>query len=215
MNEPRLLKQLNQVESFLKLAHHSIKEDQRLIGIECHDETIKDTLFKHVDVRQSRFTAIQFDHCDFEKASFVDCVFERCDFSNSKFKSAYFERCVYIECKAIGCDFSSTNIKHVAYRESNLKYAFFEQSHIESSLFDHCELTEASFAGVVFKQMEMLESQFIRNNFFKTSLKQIDFSNCVFSAPLVSDHQSELKGIIVNPMQALELVSLWGIVIKE
>ena len=115
----------------------------------------------------------------------------------------------------IGCDLSNASIKHTGFSESNLKYAFLEQSQLESIQFAHCELTEASFAAVMFKNAEMIESQFIRNNFFKTSLKQIDFSNCDFIAPLVSDHQSELKGIIVNPMQALDLVSLWGITIKE
>ena len=92
MNEPRLLKNLSIIKSFAKHALQSIEADQRMIGIQCEDETLKDAMFKHVDVRQSRFTAMQFDHCDFEKASFVDCVFERCDLSNSTFKSAYFER---------------------------------------------------------------------------------------------------------------------------
>lgn len=78
-----------------------------MIGIQCEDETLKDAMFKHVDVRQSRFTGMQFDHCDFEKASFVDCVFERCDLSNSTFKSAYFERCTFVASKMIGCDLSN------------------------------------------------------------------------------------------------------------
>lgn len=206
---------LNNIESFLNHAKRLIEEDQRIHGIVSQDETLKDVSFKQLDVHQSRFLSVQFDHCDFEKASFVDCVFERCDLSNSKFKSAYFERCVFMECKAIGCDFSSSNMKHIQFRESNVKYALFEQSHIEYSRFDHCELTEASFAGVLFKQMEMLESRFIRNNFFKTSLKQIDFTSCELIAPVLSDHQTELKGIIVNSMQALDLVSLWGITIKD
>jgi len=215
MNEAKLPKSLNRLDSFLNYAKRSLEEDQRIHGIACQDETLKDVSLKHLDVHQSRFMSIQFDHCDFEKASFVDCIFERCDLSNSKFKAAYFERCAFIECKAIGCDLSSSSMKHIHYRESNLKYTFFEQSHVEYSRFDHCELTEASFAGVIFKQMEMLESRFIRNNFFKTSLQQIDFTSCDFIAPVVSDQQIELKGIIVNSMQALDLVSLWGITIKE
>lgn len=215
MNEPKLISPLSCLDDFARHALRSIEEDQRILGIECHEQSLRNVTFRHLEVRQSRFSSMQFDHCDFEKASFVDCVFDRCDLSNSKFKSAYFERCTWIECKAIGCDFFNANLKHIAVRQSNLKYAFFEQSHLEHHLFEHCDLTEASFAGVQFKQVEMHDSRFIRNNFFKTSLKDIDFSNCEFIAPTVSDHQSELKGIIVNPMQALDLVSLWGIIIKD
>ncbi len=43
----------------------------------------------------------------------------------------------------------------------------------------------------------------------------LDFSDCDMSGLIVSDTLSELRGAVVNPIQAVELAKLLGIVVKE
>lgn len=58
------------------------------------------------------------------------------------------------------------------------------------------------------------DSRFIRNDFNKTMLKGIDFSGNVLIAPIVSSPPIELQGMIIDVIQAPDLVSLLGIKVK-
>ena len=81
--------------------------------------------------------------------------------------------------------------------------------------FNKANLTEASFSECILKNLVLEDSRFIQTNFFKTSLNGIDFTSCEFVHPIISNQLTELKGIILNSIQAVELVSLIGVVIKE
>jgi hypothetical protein len=58
------------------------------------------------------------------------------------------------------------------------------------------------------------DSIFVKNNFFKTMLAGVDFTNNEFVAPMVSTPPIELKGAIINMFQAANLIGLWGVVVK-
>jgi hypothetical protein len=57
-------------------------------------------------------------------------------------------------------------------------------------------------------------SNVVQTNFFKTSLKGIDMSRSTFIYPIVSNQLTELKGLIVNSNQAVDLVTLLGVKVK-
>lgn len=215
MNKPQLLKSLESISSFIDLANESSKEDSSLSGISCSNMIINHSNFQNIEIRKSYFENMTFDHCNFEKASFVDVIFQVCDLSNSIFKGAYFERCQFIHCKGVGIDMSKTLLKHVGFEQSNLQYAYFEYAKLNDVEFNQVNLTEVSFSEVQFKNFVSHKSKFINNNFFKTMLDKIDFSDNDFINPIVSNNYSELKGIVLNSIQAVDLVSLFGIIIKD
>jgi len=215
MNKPQLLKSLDPIPSFIELANYSIEEDSSISGISCSNMIIDHGDYQNIEIRKSYFENMSFDHCNFEKASFVDVVFQVCDLSNSMFKGAYFERCQFNHCKGVGIDMSKTLLKHVGFEQSNLQYAYFEYAKLNDVEFNQVNLTEVSFSEAQFKNFTAIKSKFINNNFFKTLLEKIDFSDNDFINPIVSNNYSELKGIILNSIQAVDLVSLFGIVIKD
>lgn len=215
MNKPQLLKSLDYISSFIEFANTSINEDSTISGISCSNTVVDRCNYQNVDIRKSYFENMSFDHCNFEKASFVDVIFQVCDLSNSQFKGAYFERCQFNHCKGVGIDMSKALFKHVSFEQSNLQYAYFEFAKLNDVEFNQVNLTEVSFSEAQFKNFSAHQSKFINNNFFKTMLDKIDFSDNDFVNPIVSSNPVELKGVILNSIQAVDLASLFGIVIKD
>ncbi|MHB8097415.1 MAG: pentapeptide repeat-containing protein [Erysipelotrichaceae bacterium] len=214
MNRPQSISQL---ESIIKLRDHyqDYIDDLRVNTCIIRNEVISNYEFKHFEFKKVLFDNCIMDHCTFDSSSFVDVEFNHCDLSNSSFKQTYFERCEFVLCKGIGMDWSKSNIKHVKFSQSNLQYTFFEYSKFADILFEYANLSDTSFSECTLKNFDVNDSKFIQTNFFKTGLKGIDFSRCEFSHPVVSSQLTELKGIVLNPVQALNLVSLIGIVVKE
>jgi uncharacterized protein YjbI with pentapeptide repeats len=212
---PKLPTNLIPVEDFSSLAQEHRSEDTPITGILCGDLSFREEDLISLEVRGSRFQNCSFTHCHFEKAVFVDVVFQNCDLSNSRFRGAFFERCQFLSCKAIGVDMSDTRIKHVAFRQTKLLYTFFDKSKISDVLFDEIDFTESSMIEASFKNFTVRDVKFIRNNFFKTPLCGVDLSRCDLVAPVVSMPPFELKGAIISPAQAADLIGLWGIVVKS
>ena len=61
---------------------------------------------------------------------------------------------------------------------------------------------------------KFVNSVFSQNNLFQADLGGVDFSDCTFEAPTVSDPPKELRGVTVNAFQASELVGLFGIKVR-
>ena len=54
-----------------------------------------------------------------------------------------------------------------------------------------------------------------RSTFFRTSLSGVDLSTCDISGLRISSDLRELRGAVIDPEQAAELIGLLGIKIKE
>ena len=80
----------------------------------------------------------------------------------------------------------------------------FEQSNLQECILSSCKL----------KQCQWEACDLSRVDFFRTSLKNLDFSTCQIEGLLLSDNYNELQGLTVNSLQALELSKLLGLRVK-
>ena len=212
---PKIPESLTPVRSFPEFAQELLTEDATIAKIETAGEQVRDSDFHKMDIRMSVFKNCSFHDCNFEKAGFMDIIFQSCDFSNSSFQGAYFERCKFISCKCMGIDMSRTIHKQVAFEDTNLRYANFNATRMNHVLFTHVDFTEASMAEAQINTFFTVESKFQRNDFYKTPLKGIDFSHNTFISPIVSQPPVELQGILIDMLQAADLIGLWGITVKQ
>lgn len=215
MRSPQISKELFQVDGFSTYIKDFLKDELPIYAIKSCNEGIENTNFFKLDLQKSIFENCTFHHCNFDHASFIDVIFKGCDFSNSKLMGAYFERCRFVNCKCIGTHLQNTIIKHTTFEHSNLQYSVFDKAKIMDVLFEHTDFTEASMVEATLKRFETRGSRFIKNNFFKTMLAAVDFTDNEFTAPIVSSPPIELKGVIVNMFQAADLIGLWGVVVNH
>jgi len=215
ITSPQIAKDLSPVDVFASYSRDFLLDEIPIVAIKSCAERIEDVEFSKLETRMSIFENCTFRNCNFENASFIDVIFQSCDFSNSKFREAYFERCYFHCCKCVGIDMSNTLIKQTTFEQSNLQYSNFNETKMTDVLFDHTDFTEATMAKAKLKRFEATESRFVKNNFFKTMLETVDFTNNEFSMPMVSSPPVELKGAMINILQAADLIGLWGVIVNR
>ena len=213
--KPQVPGNLIAVDDFYDYARDFVLEESTIKQIKCCDEKNENADYYKLEVQKSVFNNGSFLHCDFENASFVDVVFESCDLSNSCFACAYFERCHFISCKCVGVNFREAVFKNTTFEDANLQYSNFNKSRITDMLLDEADLTEASVSEVKLNRFRAVNTKFVKTNFFKTPLKTVDFTQNELIAPFVSTPPDELRGAVIDMLQAAELIELWGIVVKR
>ena len=212
---PRLPQTLTPAEDFATYVRPLMKDDAVITRIKTQKEQCERADFYRMDLRESVLETCGFHKCCFEKASFIDVEFRGCDFSNSNFQGAYFERCRFIACKCIGADMVGAMVKHTVFEECNLQYANLNTAKLTGVLWKTVDFTDASMAEAKLAKFYTEASKFIRNDFSKTMLAGIDFSGNVLIAPTLSSPPIELKGILIDMLQAPDLVGLLGVKVKE
>ena len=212
---PQIPKDPLHIDDFSSYAQKLMEEELPITEIESSEERINGADYSRVEIKNSIFKNCTFHNCSFENASFIDVVFISCDLSNSKLNGAYFERCLFQSCKCVGIDMSKTVLKQTAIEQSNFEYSNFNQTKMTEILFDHVNFSESSMAEAKLKGFSSTNSKFVKNNFFKTMLATVDFTNNEFAAPTVSTPPIELKGAVVNIYQAADLISLYGVIVKQ
>ena len=73
-------------------------------------------------------------------------------------------------------------------------------------------MQNSSISETKFKNVKFIENNLTNSQLFKTKLKEVDFTSCNIEGITVG--LEDVKGMIVNDMQALELSKLLGIIIK-
>lgn len=185
------------------------------------DEVIEDVYFFDLEIPSNVLT-IEFNGCHFKNVcfsriptsiSFYDSIFEECDFSNVTLDNACFMRCCFSNTKLMGLVLSNVSIQDVLFSSCMLDYASFLESSITKCIFQNCSIKEVRFFKMKYQLVEFNTCEIIRLENISTSLKDIDFSSCLliggtFSLP-------DLRGVILNSEQALEITKLFGILIKD
>ncbi len=170
--------------------------------------------FIQLDCKKVIFNKLQFQHCDLSNAIFNHVQFIDCDFSNANLQDAYFNNCEFSHTKFMGTLFMQSILKEVKMDSCTFAYANVSQSVCTKCEVRNCDFTETDFSKSKLKQIFTNNCQFIRTQFFHTPLNGLSFVNDTFYDLLLSDTNSELKGLEINSMQAVDLCMRLGVKIK-
>lgn len=170
---------------------------------------------RNISFQQTVFQNCKFLGCRFDRASFTDIKFINCDFSNSSINDGCFRSCAFFNCKAVGADFYGSDIRHVSMENCNFRDAGMDAVRMSYVKAYHTDFTEASLSKCGITNVDWKSNCFKNVNFFKTWLKNIDFTQCDITGIVISDGKEELREVIVNLEQAIVLAKRLGIVIKE
>lgn len=215
LKEPIIPKALLSVKDAQSVLEESAEQEYEIINRLFENIFLTKIHAAHLEVKQTVFRGCRFTGCDFSEASFINVQFIDCDFSNSNFSDAYFKCCSFRKCKAVGADFYGSRINHVTFSECNFMGTGFDAAYMSFVKMENVDFTEAGFSKCRFANFWADNVCFCKVNFFKTSLKDIDFSTCDIEEIVLSDTMEELKGAKVHLAQAVALAKRLGIVVKE
>jgi uncharacterized protein YjbI with pentapeptide repeats len=186
------------------------------------DERVEECIFsgesflgdnlKGLDVLKCRFVKCDFSECCLEMAGFREVVFEACDFSNCDFSKASFQRTLFQGCKLMGADFIEGSLRQVRFCDVSGGYLNFSDSRVQDTAFEKSRLPNAAFSrcklAASFNVCDLSQCLFQQ-----TPLKDIDLRTCQLQGIQIT--LPDLRGAIVTPMQAADMATLLGLVIKE
>ena len=191
-----------------------IEDEEVGTGLTFENQTITEFDLSSLEVSDGQFHKIVCTQARLGRTCFYGTTFKLCDFSNSTFDYSYFSDCTFVDCKFVGANFKDSTFKKCNITASNFNYTNFDGSKLSDLKLLDSNFSNASFSSVKFKKITIKDSKFIQNNFFATSLKGMDFSKTEFLSPTVSTEGGEFKGMSISAMQAVELISIFGITIK-
>ena len=189
----------------------SIIEDERVEYCTFENEEYSNNLYDN-----------EFEHCEFnniilqsitiEKVTFRNVKFIQCNFSNTVFNECTFIKCEFYNCKITGCNFIENVLYNVTFQDVNASYASLSMSSIDKCLFKDTLLKngyvqENKTKSIYFNNVDLMQAQFL-----KTSLNKIDLSSCKIEGIAISIE--DIKGAIIEPFQAVDLMYLIGVKVK-
>ena len=138
---------------------------------------------------------------------------EGCDLAGAEWAKARLRRVELLGCRLLGTDLAETNFEDVLFRDCQAERASFITSVFKAARFEKCNLKGAFFegadlAGVVFQACDLSQAD----------LRGARLQNADFRSANLSGMQAgvkELQGAIIAPIQAAQVVSLLGVVVRE
>ena len=159
-----------------------------------------------------RFVHVRFSG-DLKKIKFIDCHFLSCDFSNLDFSQSLFHRVHFDQCKATGSIFRKSKFKFITFSKCQCTLTDFSESNFEGAIIAESNFSESAFQSCQQTNMKTTHVDFTQADFSDTALAKMDLSGCTMNGVRLSPHL--LKGLSVDPQQAIGLVQLLGIIVKD
>ena len=159
-----------------------------------------------------QFNRVRFSG-DLKKVKFIDCHFINCDLSNVELSQSLFHRVRFDQCKGTGSIFRKSKFKYTEFIKSQFSITDFSESTFENVKMTECNFTEGAFQSCRQSDFKTIQVDFTQADFTETSLTKMDLSGCNIDGLRLSPQL--LKGLTVDPIQALSLVRLLGIQVKD
>lgn len=118
----------------------------------------------------------------------------------------------FVGCKLLGAALTGATLNHVRAERCNGRYLNLSGSRLRQVRFDECDLTEAAFNDCRLDGAGFDGAVLRSTEFAHTSLRGIDLRQTQLGDLRL--RIDDLRGAIVAPMQALDLLPLLGVVVR-
>ena len=158
------------------------------------------------------FRNVTFTDCRLHGAQLSDIRFEGCDLSNLALDGAALNRVEFVGCKLLGAALPDATLNHVRLGRCNGRYLNLSGSRLRQVRFTECDLTEAALNdcrldGVAFEGCTLRSTEFSHTPLRGIDLRQSQLGDLRLTV-------DDLRGAIVAPSQALDLLPLLGVVVR-
>lgn len=190
-----------------------IEDEEQICEVLITDCIIDNQCSEKVEFKQVRFRNVIFKDVIFKRADFEDVIFENCDLSNIDLSDSILSKVEFINCKMVGINFSESSFIDISIKGcngnyGNLRYSQWKRAHLEESQF-RC----SDFQNMKLKDINLVKVNFDESQMSGAILKGIDMSDCQIHG--IGIRAEDLEGLIVSPLQAVDLSKFLGLVIKD
>ena len=173
-----------------------------LSGQDAEDVLLEQAVCRRVylnetSLRGSQCIDVRFDACALLNAGWEKMHFQRVEYLSSRLTGlwlieARLENTLVYRCQADFALFWSARFRDVRFEECQLQETSFEGADLTGSIFRNCDLSRADMRGAVLAGVDLRGSTLVG--------MQIGVK--------------ELKGVIIEPRQAVEIATLLGVIVE-
>lgn len=200
--------ELNNLVSF---KYKEIKNNYKLENIYIENENIK--LDTNVEIKSCKFNGVVFDEVNIKFGKLEDVEFINCNLSSLGFMDTTFFRVKFENCKLFGTNFVDSDFDNVIIKDSmcnliNIAGLKIQNSELTNSNFKESRIMSCTLKNIIIEDVNLSKSDII-----DTSLKDIDLSSS--NTDSIKVDLKSIKGVIINFEQAIDLIGLLDVKIKE
>ena len=167
------------------------------------------TRFQNVIFRNCRFTGTSFTRCEF-----FGVIFEDCDLSGSDFAESYWDRSRWRAVKGTGLRLCDSYLTETVLEDCRLPFSDLSRSKWKGGALCRCSLREGFWNECKLIRFTLSGCDLTRTEVMHTPLGGLDLSDSTIDDIRCSDALSELRGAVIDPLQAVEIARRMGIKVK-
>ncbi len=142
-----------------------------------------------------------------------DCRFERCELTAAAWEKPRLRRIEWKGCRLTGFNLVEASLEDQLFTDCVIEQASFGLSTFKACRFEACNLRGAAFVGcdltgAIFDRCDLTNA-----NLSGATLKGTDLSTSKIDG--LRAGAAEIKGAIIAPEQAVQVVKLLGVVVKD
>ncbi len=164
---------------------------------------IEQVLFRHAQLCRVRLPRMRMS----------DTRVEASDLSSAIFQKARWNRVVFTGCRLTGIQLPEFNGADILFKDCTMESALFTAGRFRSVRFERCTLRRVFFEKMNLTGAVFLKCDMAGVDFPNSELKGADFRGSEVGEMHVEGRQ--LQGTIIDPLQAIQIVSLLGVSVKE
>jgi uncharacterized protein YjbI with pentapeptide repeats len=162
---------------------------------------------------QARLQRVNFTQSRLPKLRLLDVQLDTCDLTGAVWERARWQRVAFNGCRLTGVQLLEARCEDVVFRDCTLESAIFASATFKAARFENCILREA-----VFTETDLTKVVFHRCDLAHADLRGSKLNGADFRSSIINGVQvgaPELKGAIIDPTQAVQVVNVLGIVVRD
>jgi uncharacterized protein YjbI with pentapeptide repeats len=148
-----------------------------------------------------------------ERLRMLDVKVEASDCSGAVWDRARLRRLTFTECRMVGIQLVETDLQDIEFVRCTLAGGLFIGAACRSISFRECVLREASFESAELAGARFTDCDLTGADLRGARLQGADFRSSTLSRVRVG--QRELDGVIIDPSQAVQVVALLGVEVRD
>lgn len=148
-----------------------------------------------------------------EKLQTMEVMWEQCDVSNTKMYESNWWKVKMVNCKLVGTHVNASILENVEFDSVKAEYLQVRYGKLRNVVFKDSDLKMADFSnsdlsGCVLKNCDLQEAEFYGAKLVGTDLRGSNLDKIKLSVV-------EIKGAIVTSVQAMYLMNLLGVEVRD
>lgn len=189
------------------LADHAEYQGFALADMDVDETAAAGVAFERIHLQRCGLARTELHHVDC-----TDVRFSACNLAGADWQNARMSRIALEECSVVGARFLDASFDDLNARDSNCDMVLFWKARFSHTRFERCTFRRASFEGADLTGVVFSDCDLTGADLRGAKLVEADFRGSRIEG--ISAEARDLRGAVIAPDQAVDLVGLLGVTVK-